>query len=562
MVFAATPVSGVRVEARLLHSISTYSTKAGAPVEALLTTSLCRPDGSELPEGATLVGAVTRVHRVGLGLIHETASLELSFDRLHLPDGSDYPAAARLVGIDSARERIDRHGIIHGARATATLSNRFGERLVFLAMGHPLAMTPLFVLENGMFHFPDPEIEYHRGTELYLEITPSEPLAGLQACPVTETPVAEDDMAELRHLVDELPYWSESRRQRQPIDMVNLLFVGPEESVRNAFQAAGWTGSVPNSMGSGVRAIRAIVDDGPYREAPMRTLLLDGAEPDMRLQKSLNTFEKRHHLRIWKRNAQWQGQDLWAAAATTDIAATFSMRPFGFTHEIEDHIDLEREKVVSDLEFTGCVDSVRYVRRPATVRTSGQPYRRGVNTDARIAVVTFNACTGPRMDLNEATTDPPPSGFVRVVRRIVLTARNHFLRDNIVWRTGDALRLGFLTLRQWDNNRKDENRARKADLAMAKDGPQQVPSESVKSTASTQSSSAVCRTWINEPALSNPPRNCSAQPGQSVATTGAPEAAMFSSLRSRMGAEISGSFSEYDPAMPQHMSDSYISDSR
>jgi len=471
----ATPTPSVRVEARLLHAISTYRTKPGAVVDALLTTPLCRPDGSAIPEGAMLRGVVLRIHRVGLGLWHETASLELSFDRLHFPDGESYPATARLVGVDSARERIDRRGVIHGARATATLSNRFGQRLVFLAMVHPLAMAPLFVMENGVFRFPDPEIEYQRGAELYLEMTPPGPMQGLQACPAAETPVADGDLAALRQIVNRLPYWSESSRQRQPMDLVNLLFTGSEAALRSAFQAAGWTGSVANSMGAGVHAIRAIVDDAPYRDAPMRTLLLDGAPPDMRLQKSLNTFEKRHHLRVWSRPDEWQGNSVWAAAATDDIAATFSVRPFGFTHEIEDRIDLERDKVVSDLQFTGCVDSVRYISRPDPVRTSGLPYRRGVNTDARIAVVTLNACTAPRMDLSEDEPIPPPSRFVRLTRRIVLTARNHFLRDNIVWRTGDALRMGFLAVKQWDAHWKDEDRARKADLAVALQALPPVP---------------------------------------------------------------------------------------
>ena len=475
LVYASTPGSGLRVEARLLHSISTYTTRAGATTEALVTTSLCRPDGSELPEGTTLRGVVKRVHRVGLGLVHETASLQLDFDRLHLPDGEDDPVAARLVDIDSARERIDSHGVIHGVRATATLSNRFGERLAFLAMDHPLAIVPLFALENGMFHFPDPEIEYRRGTELYLELSSPQPAAMFQACPAAQAPIGRDALAGLSRLVDELPYWSQSLRQPQPMDLVNLMFIGSETSLGNAFAAAGWTGAVDNSMKAGIRAIRAIVGDSSYRDAPMRTLLLDGAEADFRLQKSLNTFEKRHHLRIWKRSDEWQGLRVWASAATQDISATFSMRPFGFTHEIADDVDRERDKVVSDLEFTGCVDSVIYVRRPEPVRASGQPYRRGVNTDARVAVVQLNQCTEPRMDLAGEVPDQAPSRFVRYVRRVLLTARNHFLRDNIIWRSGDAARLGFVAFRRWDEQRKDERRARKADLAL---GRQSAPAAS------------------------------------------------------------------------------------
>ena len=463
--YAGVGPQGVRVEARMLHGVSTYRAKNGTPAAALVTTPLCRADGAALPDGTALEGRIERVRRVGLGLIHETASLQLVFDRLHLPDEKDIPVDARLLAIDSARERIDRRGVIHGVRSTATWSNRLGQRLAFLAMDHPAAIAPLFVLENGVFRFPDPEIEYRRGTELYLQLLAEDEEAGLHVCPATPSPVGEGALEDLRRMVDDLPYWSQSRRQPQPMDLVNLIFVGPEAALRRAFEAAGWTGSVDNSVKAGIEAIRAVAGDVSYREAPMRTLLLDGSEPDLRLQKSLNTFEKRHHLRIWKRNGEWQGRPVWASAATQDVSTTFSMRPFGFTHEIENEVDLERDKVVSDLQFTGCIDSVRYIARPDPVRASGQPYRRGVTTDGRIAVVTFNACEAPRISPRDSAPGEPPPGVVRCIRRIALTARNHFLRDNIFGRAGDAARMGILALRHWDEQRKDERRARRADLA-------------------------------------------------------------------------------------------------
>jgi len=128
--FAAAPGSS-RVEARLLTPISTYSSKPGASVEAVVSTRLCQ-EGASLPEGTTVQGTVKRVRKVGLGLIHETASLEIDFETLHLPNGTDYAAPIRLVGIDNARERIDGRGAIHGMRATATIANRFSQRLAFL----------------------------------------------------------------------------------------------------------------------------------------------------------------------------------------------------------------------------------------------------------------------------------------------------------------------------------------------------------------------------------------------------------------------------------------------
>jgi len=455
----------LRVEARLLTPISSYSARTGEEIRALITTPLCF-DGGEVPEGTVLRGSLLNVRRVGLGLIRESASLHPEFRDLEMPDGRVFPLDAHLRSIDNARERIDSKGVIHGIRATATLSNRAGERLIFLAMGHPAAFLPLLAVETGLFHFPDPEIHYRRGTEMYVDVQLPEQWGSVAACPAAPAQATEREMDDLRGLVEALPYWSYSKHQSQPMDLVNLMFVGSQEALATAFEAAGWTGSRSNSISAGFDAIRAIARRSPDDDAPMRLLLLDGAEPAFALQKSLNTFEKRHHLRIWQRDGEWRGQQVWASAATQDIGTTFSVRPFGFTHEIQNQVDLERDKVVSDLRYTGCVESVTYVRRPQPVRESGQDYRRGITTDARIAVVTLNACEQPRLDVASGPADAQPSRLVRGFRRVTLTTRNHFIRDNWFWRGFEAVRLSVETVRGWEHQLKDERRARDRDIRM------------------------------------------------------------------------------------------------
>jgi hypothetical protein len=130
-------------------------------------------------------------------------------------------------------------------------------------------------------------------------------------------------------------------------------------------------------------------------------------------------------------------------------------------------VDLERDQVVSDLAFTGCVDSVEYVARPETVRTSGQVYRKGVITDSRVAVVTLNSCEEPSQNLSDIGEMPRPRKLVRWVRRVTLTARNHYLRDNWAWRAGEAVRLSFNTVRSWQQERKDELLASELDAKLA-----------------------------------------------------------------------------------------------
>ena len=293
------------------------------PISAAVVTPVCAGGANVLPEGTELRGVVKKLSRVGLGLIHESAAVQMEFAQLRFPDGREYSVTSKLAAIDNARERVDKNGKIHGIRATATLSNRFGERIAFSVLGHPAAMVPLFVAETALFHFPNPEIEFRRGTEMQLDIEFPEEFGEVVACPLQEVETSPAEWAPLQETVDSLPYWTFSKRQSQPMDLVNLIFLGSQEELQKSFAAAGWIGSRENSMRAGVAAIRAIVEQRSFSDAPMRTLLLDGQEPALRLQKSQDTFEKRDHLRIWKRDGELDGRPIWASAATRDLGTTF-----------------------------------------------------------------------------------------------------------------------------------------------------------------------------------------------------------------------------------------------
>jgi len=137
--------AGTVLEVRLLTSLSSYRSKPGAEVQAFVVAPGC-PDG--LPAGTVIRGNVKRVSKVGLGLIHESASLDLEFTDLRLPDGQTYPLRARLTGVDNAREHVNRRGSIRGIRATASLSNRMASKILFAVDDHPLFLLPMLAVET------------------------------------------------------------------------------------------------------------------------------------------------------------------------------------------------------------------------------------------------------------------------------------------------------------------------------------------------------------------------------------------------------------------------------
>jgi hypothetical protein len=66
---------------RLAAPVSTYTAKVGDPVHAVLTQDLVCGDDIVLPMGTSVEGVVRSKRKVGFGIRHETAALELEFNR-------------------------------------------------------------------------------------------------------------------------------------------------------------------------------------------------------------------------------------------------------------------------------------------------------------------------------------------------------------------------------------------------------------------------------------------------------------------------------------------------
>ena len=116
-------------------------------------------------------------------------------------------------------------------------------------------------------------------------------------------------------------------------------------------------------------------------------LLLDTKPPDLVFQKMNNTFAQRHHLRVWKRPDTFEGKTVWVIAATHDTGIEFSEQNRTFIHKIDSLIDRERAKVTNDLLFTGRVESVALVERPAVPQRSENATGDVLETDGMMAVL-------------------------------------------------------------------------------------------------------------------------------------------------------------------------------
>jgi hypothetical protein len=324
---AETIPAGTQLEIRIQQPISSYSTPAGTKITGVLISPVNERGRILIPLGTTVQGSVVAVRKVGLGVTHETAEIGLSFNELVLLDHKSIPIQVRITAVENARESINKKGRIQGIRSTSTLSNRTSGIVGSLAFGDPVAAIFATAGSASVLRFSEPEILLPAGTELLAQLTAAVdlPAAEVQTLPPIVTTA--DERQQLGDVVHRLPFRTVTEGKTElPSDFTNLAFIGSADALERAFAVAGWVIVDSLSAESTYGTIRSVAENQGYRRAPMSILLLDGKPPDYAYAKTLNTFSKRHHLRIWTSKETWQGQPVWTSSSTHDIGIGFSKK--------------------------------------------------------------------------------------------------------------------------------------------------------------------------------------------------------------------------------------------
>lgn len=179
------------------------------------------------------------------------------------------------------------------------------------------------------------------------------------------------------------------------------------------------------------------------------------------MAKEFNDLSKRHHIRVWKQTATWNGRQVWIGAATHDIDFAFWRPGKAMAHKIAENVDEERDKVVNDLLFTSCANLLdtpeRFEIPQFTRNATGDPMR----TDTRLAILEVNACTVPASSLQFTNAALPLHGskVQRFARREILSLRSDVVRENIYWRSYEGVRW-MITAYRGRGGRAQENEAR------------------------------------------------------------------------------------------------------
>ncbi len=382
--------AGTSLEVRLSTLIGSRISHPGDQVEAAVIAPVSLRGQILVPQGSKLIGSIESVKRFGFGLKQVTAAIRYQFHTLQLPSGNTLPVHTELLEVETAKERVAVDGTVRGIHPAASLSSSLSLVTVPLLFIAPTVGVPVTAIKTVIAPSANPEIYFPPGTELILRLTAPLKVRSSAAKPVGITSFSADEVSEIHRLLKGSA--QRTLEGTHPSDLVNVLFLGSRAQLDRAFHAAGWSQAERKSPLSLYRMYYALTTRVGYRRAPMNTLTLNGVRYDFVYQKSLDTVQKRHHVRLWKEPHQ---ADVWLGAAAEDIAFRFEL--MHWTHSTAPNVDVERAKVVNDLAFTGCLDAAGLVPRSSPELLQPRKGERIIVTDTDIAVVRLNACNNPKI---------------------------------------------------------------------------------------------------------------------------------------------------------------------
>jgi len=384
--------AGDSLHIRLLCRVHSHH-RVHPRVQALVIAPMTSSDGrTVISPGSILSGRIT-----GSGMEKYDGKrhwLAIRFDSVAVPiddaagDTIHAALSTRIAGIDNAREIVDSVGRIVGPPIPSVIRSKRDWAVVLLGVFHPVGAVVLAATMEGEMKERHRKVSLETGTELTAVLTKPATLARWSEW---KPPPAIANGVNADSIVASSPLRAELREGRAPSDVIGIAVIGSSAQLRVAFAAAGWTRAVPMSLRSDfVTFVKAAKGEG-YEAQPVSELVLDGRAPDDVYEKVTDTFLKRHHFRVWRwpiGAAQDDSTAIWLIAATHDTGLMFSNQRHSFTHTVDPRIDLERDKIVSDLVAADQVGAMSYVSRAAPAGGATVNGGKGaVVSDWRMAVV-------------------------------------------------------------------------------------------------------------------------------------------------------------------------------
>ncbi|HEX8818083.1 MAG TPA: LssY C-terminal domain-containing protein [Terriglobales bacterium] len=461
--------SGTIFEVRLVQPVSSYNAKKGATVRGIVLESpYCNGDPI-LPINTPVVGTVIAVHRVGLGLVHETASLQIEFSQIMPAGNPALPIHGEVQLVENARETTKK-GVIHGIRGTETPQGEISSRLKNLPSWN-LYPDPFLMGFKLLFPiFPEPEIYLPAGTDFRVVLKDDVPLPEGYVEPEPLPTLNSDESRMLSVTLNELPARTLDKNSREA-DIIDVAFVGSRELLEQSFTAARWKHSDTLSRHTVLHQFDSFLTNSNYSTAPMSRQTLNGRTPDLMLEKGLDSYEKRDHVRIWAVNSEPQEGPVWVGAAVRETGASLSVKQKGFMHHVSPDLDEEREVILRDFDAAGCVASAGLVEKTDARHAVINATREVLRTDGNVLVIALKPCDTSR-EVKDSPRFRPGSRFTRFVRKEILIVRSDLLRANVIYAAFD---LAMISVKAEHRTAAERAALRSVDLTSESSAAVQIP---------------------------------------------------------------------------------------
>jgi hypothetical protein len=425
--------AGTALEVRLSGTTGSRISHRGDPIEATVIAPVSVDGRILVPQGSRLLGFVSNATALGFGLKHTTASIGYDFRTLLLPGNTAVPLDAQLVEVDTAKERVDDRGTVKGIHPIVSVSSGVSYVAVPLLLANPAIGVPIWGAKSVIAPSANPEIHFPTGTEIMLRLSTAAVFPELKTeFPIPAGSFSPDDLTNIDQLLKNTA--QRATMSGRPSDIVNVLFFGSRNQLDRAFYASGWFEAQRKSPISLYRMYLALTKRYGYPKAPTNALTLNGEPSAFVQQKSLDTVQKRHHVRLWQYPHR---PDVWLGAAAEDVGFRFKLTHW--THSTDPDIDSERAKVVNDLAFIGCLDAAGLLPRSSADLVQDPKAEYPILTDGSIAVIRLNDCIHP--NLMAGVTETSSTYQRGRVARALTAFRDDLVRSNIVFTTYNTLKL-------------------------------------------------------------------------------------------------------------------------
>jgi LssY-like putative type I secretion system component LssY len=343
---------------RLETPLSTKSSHLHQPVTASVVREVKGQNGVAIPLGAKVSGRVEKL--VPSSTPEDRARLLVRFTQLEIPGQPALTFSGHVSEIENAREKVLADGTIQGLLLSEIPVSRLEGVLGRLAKTNPEIAAEIAKSSKTNLGESDASIVFPAGTDLALVLDKPVTMNG-EYSPAVPDRLSSGSSAAVTQLLADAPHRAESK-DGKPGDPLNLVVIGTIDEIRRVFQQAGWTEAEEKSDKSIWRTVRAVAGDVGYGSAPVSQLYLYSRPEDLAFEKTLNTFAKRHHLRLWRSPLTTAGgREIWLGAATHDTG--IDVHPGVVSHAIDPDLDAERTKVGADLEVAGLVGAEQLLTR-------------------------------------------------------------------------------------------------------------------------------------------------------------------------------------------------------